>query len=426
MKKEKLIWHTEQRLIDSLKNWDKNPRLISKQGLARLEQKIIKNGFHDVLIADVDGLVLSGNQRRRILQKLNVKEVTVLLPNRPLTDDEKNSIALESNFHEGDWDFEGLKSFKLDLLGDIGFDKNELMNIWNEHLEVHDDDWDEEKEIEKARDTDIKPGDIFSLGKHRLICGSSLDPNVVNKLMGDVMADFINIDPPFNINYSYKSGLGKRRNYGGTYKDNKTDEEYKNFIKKIMQNALSVTKLDAHVMFWSDEKFVWIFQLLYKELGINCKRLLVWLKNNSSPTPQVAFNKIAEFIVYGTRGKPYLNEKVTNLHEVVNKGITSGNNVHDEIMDQMNILMVKRLPSNQYKHPTQKSPSLHEKSLRRCTQPGEIVLDLTAGSGSIMSACEQLKRVAYMCEYEPVFCQVILNHYKKLTGLNPIKIYEKK
>ena len=426
MQTEKLVWHAEQRSIESLKNWSKNPRRISKEGLVRLEEKIIANGFHDVLIIDTDNTVLSGNQRRHILQKLNIEEVTVLLPNRPLTDDEKNRIALESNFHEGSWNFEALKSFNLDLLGDIGFDKNELLDIWNEHLEVQDEDWDEEKEIKKAEKTDIKTGNMFALGKHRLICGSSLDSDVVKKLMGDVRANFIDTDPPFNINLSYEKGLGGKRNYGGTTNDNKTDEEYKNFIRTIMQNGLAVTKPDAHIIFWCDERFVWIFQLLYKELGIDCKRLLVWLKNNSSPTPHIAFNKIAEFIVYGTRGKPYLNDKINNLHEVINKGITTGNNVHDEIMDQMNILMVKRLPSNQYKHPTQKSPSLHEKSLRRCTQPGDIILDLTAGSGSIMSACEQLKRVAYMVEYEPVFCQVILNRFTKLTGLKPIKIHEEK
>ena len=84
------------------------------------------------------------------------------------------------------------------------------------------------------------------------------------------------------------------------------------------------------------------------------------------------------------------------------------------------------MPSNQYLHPTQKDPQVHNKILKRCSKPGDVVLDLTAGSGSILSACEQLGRIAYMCDYEPVFCQVILNRYKKLTGLNPIKIYEEK
>jgi site-specific DNA-methyltransferase (adenine-specific) len=315
------------------------------------------------------------------------------------------------------------------MLLDVGFDKNELMITWDEYLEVQDEVWEEEKEVKKAQSTKIKRGDIFLLGKHKLICGNALDPNVAKKLMRKDRADLIDIDPPFNIDLSYKNGVSgnkKKKEYGGTTNDNKTDEEYKLFVKTIMENAMASSNPNAHYLFWCDERFVWLFQILYKELGINSKRLLIWLKNNSSPTPQVAFNKMTEFCVYGITGSPYLNKKINNLHEVINKNITTGNSVHDEVLDQLNILMVKRLPGNQYLHPTQKNPSLHEKALRRCTRPGDIVLDLTAGSGSIMSACEQLKRVAYMCEYEPVFCQVILNRYKKLTGLNPIQLYEEK
>ncbi len=417
-----LIWRSEKRSVASLKAWKINPRKITPDSFRKLKDRIKQRGFHDVIKIDTDGTVLSGNQRKRALLDLDIKEVTVLIPNRKLSKDEKNKVALESNTNDGTWDYEGLKSFKLDVLTDIGFDKEDLINTWAENLEVHDENWNEEAEVKKAKKTKIKHGDMFALGKHRLICGSSLDPTVVKKLMGKTQVNMIDIDMPFNIDLSYDKGVGNRKNYGGTTKDNKTDEEYRVFVKTIMQNALSVSKPDTHCLFWCDERFVWLFQILYKELGIDSKRLLIWLKNNSSPTPSVAFSKITEFCVYGTIGRPYLAKDVTDLHEVMNKNISTGNKVSEEILDQLNIWMVKRLPSNQYEHPTQKNPSLHEKALRRCTRPNDVVLDLTAGSGSIMSACEQLQRVAYMCEYEPVFCQVILNRFKKLTGLNPVKL----
>jgi DNA modification methylase len=227
----------------------------------------------------------------------------------------------------------------------------------------------------------------------------------------------VNDDLPFNIGLSYEKGVGMKKHYGGTTDDNKTDEEYKLFVKTIMENAISVSKPNCHFLFWCDERYVWLFQTLYKELEIDSKRLLIWLKNNSSPTPTVAFNKVTEFCVYGTRGHAYLSKRVNNLNEIANKEISGGNNLSEEILDKLNIWMVKRLPSNQYNHPTQKNPTLHEKSLRRCTRPNSIVLDLTAGSGSILSACEQLKRVAYLCEMEPIFCQLIINRFEKLTGL---------
>ena len=129
----------------------------------------------------------------------------------------------------------------------------------------------------------------------------------------------------------------------------------------------------------------------------------------------VRAKEVTEFAVYGTIGKPYLNDKLKNLNEIQNKEVTTGNRLTDDILDLFNIWLVKRLPSSEYQHPTQKNQTLHEKALRRCTRVGDVVLDLTAGSGSILSACEQLKRTAYLNELEPVFCQVIINRFKQLN-----------
>ena len=152
-----------------------------------------------------------------------------------------------------------------------------------------------------------------------------------------------------------------------------------------------------------------------KELGIDSKRLLVWIKNNQSTTPKNAFNKVTEFITYGTIGRPWLNDKIKNLNEIQNKEVSTGNRLIEDILDLLNIWLVKRLAGSEMEHPTQKSPTVHEKILRRCTRPGDIVLDLTAGSGSILSACEQMKRTAYCCEIEPIFCQLIINKFSKLN-----------
>lgn len=418
-------WRAEKRLVETLKIWSKNPRKITKENFEKLKEKIKQRGFHDVIKIDTDGTVLSGTQRKKALVDLGIKEVTVLVPSRKLSEDERNKIVLESNLSSGEWDFDALKSFELDTLSEVGFDQIELSKFWDKDKEFKEDTCDIEKEVKKAKNTKIKSGDMFQLGRHRLLCGSSLDINNVKKLMGDARADMINDDVPFNISLSYDKGVGNKRNFGGTTNDSNTDDEYKTFVKTIMQNALSVTKKDAHIMFWGDERYVWLLQTLYKELGIDSKRLLIWIKNGFSPTPTLAFNKVTEFIAYGTTGSPYLSKEVNDVHEIQNHNMTTGNNLSEEIMDQLNIWMVKRLPSNQMEHPTEKSPLLHHKALRRCTKVGDVVLDLTAGSGSILIACEQLKRTAYVCELDPVFCQVILNRYRQFTGLDPVQIYEK-
>lgn len=417
-----LVWHVEKLAVKELKTWANNPRKITKEAFEKLKERIVKRGFHDVIKVDTDYTILSGNKRKKALLELGIAEVTVLVPNRPLTEEERNKVALESNTNDGDWDYDLLKEFNLDTLLDIGFDADELNSVWDDQLEVKEDEFDESEELEKIKETNIKQGDKFALGRHTLICADALDPNTAKKLMGDVKADMVNDDLPFNIGLSYNTGVGNKGSYGGTTNDNKTDEEYREFVKTIIQNSIAVSKPDSHYMFWCDERYVWLFQILYKELGINSKRLLIWLKNNASPTPTVAFNKVTEFCVYGTRGHAYLSKNVNDLNEIANKEFTTGNSLSEEILDQLNIWMVKRLPSKDYKHPTQKSPALHEKALRRCTRPGDVVLDLTAGSGSILSACEQLKRTAYVCEYEPIFCQLIINRFEKLTGIKAEKI----
>ncbi|MEN9337827.1 MAG: hypothetical protein RIQ41_141 [Candidatus Parcubacteria bacterium] len=425
---QKLVWHTVEKKVNDLIPQDINPRVITDKQMSDLKKSLNKYNLVEIPAIDLNGKILAGHQRIKALQLLGRGEemIDVRLPNRELTEDEAKEYLIASNALGGDWDFSALKSFDLDLLLDIGFDEIELSKFWDKDLELKDDPIDIEKEIKKAQDTDIKAGDMFQLGRHRLLCGSSLELSNVQKLMGDIRADMVNDDVPFNIGLSYDKGVGNKQNYGGTINDSKTGDEYKIFIKTIMQNALSVVKKDAHIMFWGDERYVWLLQTLYKELGVDSKRLLVWIKNNSSPTPTVAFNKVTEFCAYGTVGSPYLSKEVNDLNEIQNHDMTTGNNLFEEIMDQLNIWMVKRLPSNQYSHPTEKSPLLHHKALRRCTKVGDVILDLTAGSGSILIACEQLKRTAYICELEPVFCQVILNRYKKFTGLNPIKLNEEK
>jgi len=419
MTTEKLFWQTERRKVKDLLPYDKNPRIISDKQMADLQRSLRKFNLAELPAINLDGQIVAGHQRIRALMLLgrSNEEIEVRVPSRQLTEQEFKDYMLTSNRSGGTWDWDILKiNFDLGTLTTAGFDDVDLSKIFDEDIKLLEDDWNDEAEIKKIKHTDIKPGQMFALGRHRLICGSALDPQVVNRLMGDIKADLVDDDIPFNIDLSYDKGVGNKRNFGGTTNDSKTDEEYKIFVRTIIQNALAVTKLDAHIIFWCDERYVWLLQTLYNGLGINSKRLLIWIKDNASPTPTVSFNKVTEYAVYGTIGSPYLAKQVTNLNEIQNDGMTTGNNLHQEITDHLNIMLTKRLPSNQYDHPTQKDPSLHYKAIRRCTRVGGVVLDLTAGSGSILIACEQMQRTAYLCELEPIFCQVIINHYEKISG----------
>lgn len=233
-------------------------------------------------------------------------------------------------------------------------------------------------------------------------------------------------DPIYNIGLDYDKGVGNKQSYGGTVDDNKSSSEYVSFIRKSMIAALIVTDNNAHVFYWCDEAWVWVFQTLYNELGIKNRRLNLWLKNNASPTPTVAFNKATEFYVYGTLGKPYLAKGVQDATEVQNKELGTGNEL---LEDLHKVWITKRLKSAEYEHATSKPPSLHEKAIKHCTKPGDIILDSFSCSASSMIAAELLKRKVYATEIEPVFCQLAINRYEKLTKNKAVlkkNFYEKR
>ncbi len=425
---ENIIWHAEKREVKDLKSWRLNPRKISGENFERLKERIVNRGFHDVIKIDVDDTILSGNQRKRALLDLKVKTVTVLVPNRKLTEKERKSIALESNTNDGEWDFEKLKSFDLKLLEDIGLDDIDLSELFTENLEAEDDGFDEAAELAEIKKPQTHPGDLIELGPHRVLCADSLDPENLKRLFGSARASMVYSDPVYNLKggVNYNKGFTGTKNYGADVNDNRTDTEYKEFLRKSMIAALAVCKPDTHVFYWSDETYIGFVQDLYRELGITNKRVCLWLKNSQNPTPAIAFSKVYEPCTYGLRGRPYLAPHIQNLNEVLNKEITTGNNLIQETLDHLDVWMVKRLSGKEYEHATSKPPQLHGKAIRRCTKPGDIILDSFLGSASTLIAADQLKRRVFGCELEPVFCDLAIRRYEKLTGIKAkVRRYEK-
>ena len=419
-----LAWSVGQRKVDDLVPYDKNPRTLSDKQLEDLKRSFKKFNLVEIPAVDTDNHIIAGHQRLKVMQILGRGQeiIDVRIPNRKLTESEFKQYLLTSNAVQGDWDYEKLKDFDIDLLMDIGFGEDELSNIWDKSLEAEDDGFEIEKEIAKIVEPITKPGDLIQLGPHRLICGDAHDPVVIKKLFGDHKASMIYSDPIYNIGVDYNGGIGGKQNYGGKVNDKKSDSDYKEFLRQGLVNAFSVTKADCHAFYWCDEKYIWLIQQLYAELGIENKRVCLWIKNGQNPTPGVAFNKCFEACVYGVKGKPYLSKNLPNLNEVMNKEIGNGNRLIDDVLDILNIWLVKRLAGNDYEHATSKPPTLHEKAIRRCTKPGDIILDSYLGSGSTLIAAEQLKRRVYGVEIEPVFCDLIIKRYEIITNQKAARI----
>ena len=404
--------------INNLKLSEYNPRIHDKSMLKQLEKSIKEFGLVDPVIVNSNpermNILIGGHARVKACKNIGIKEVPVVYVNLDI--EQEKLLNLKLNAISGEWDFSALDElFDKDLLIDLGFKEEDLNIGWDKVLEKEEteDNFNEEEELKKIKNPQTKRGDLIILGEHKLLCADSTDINAVKKLFEEDKPSMIYSDPIYNINLSYDKGISGKANYGGTVNDSKPIEEYKEFIRKSMLAALSVANNNFHSVYWCDESLVWVFQTLYNELNITNRRLNIWIKNGFSPTPQIAFNKSTEFCVYGTRGSPYLSPSFQNLNELMNNNLTSGNAIFDELS---NLWIQKRLPSNELEHATSKPSSLHEKAIKRCTKVGDIILDSFSGSASTMICAEKLKRKVYSLEIEPIFCDLAIKRFKKVSN----------
>lgn len=425
---KKLSWTTVQKRVNDLIPQEINPRKISDKQMSDLKRSLKKFNLVEIPAVDYDGTILAGHQRIKALQLLERGDemIDIRLPNRKLTEKEAKEYLIGSNKLGGDWDFDILKSFELDTLSFAGFDDIELAKFWDSENETKEDSFDVEKELKRITDPKTKLGDIIHLGKHKILCGDSTDPKNLARLLCSERASMIYSDPVYNISIDYDGGIGGKKDYGGNVNDTRTYEEYKTFIRDSLTAALAVSSPNTHVFYYCDQVYIGLIQEIYRSLGIANKRVCLWLKNSQNPVPKVYCNKAYEPAVYGTRGKPYLAEAVSDLNEVMNKEFGTGNELVAQVDDFLEIWTAKRLAAKDYKHATSKPITLHEKAIKRCTRPNEIILDSFLGSGSTLLAGEQLGRRVYGCELEPKFCDLIAARFEALTGIKPvIEHYEK-
>ena len=315
----------------------------------------------------------------------------------------------------------------MELLQLAGFEDMEIAKFWDEDQEVKEDNFDVEKEIKKITEPKTKLGDIIILGKHKILCGDSTKPENLKRLLGEEKVSMVYSDPVYNLNINYDGGIGGKQDYGGNVNDTRTFEEYKTFIRESLESALAVSNPSTHVFYYCDQVYIGLIQDIYRSLGISNKRVCLWLKNSQNPVPKIFCNKAYEPAVYGVRGRPYLAESITTLNEVLNKEFGTGNELVAQVDDFLEIWTAKRLSAKDYEHATSKPITLHEKAIKRCTKPNDIILDSFLGSGSTLLAGEQLGRRVYGLELEPKFCDLIIRRYELFTGKKAqIKSYEEK
>jgi len=362
-----------------------NPRVIKDDKFKKLLKSI--TDFPQMLelrpiVVNDDMIVLGGNMRLKALEHLGIEE-TYIIKAKDLTDKQEQEFIIKDNVGYGEWDWDQLANeWDVEDLDDWGLD---LPLDFVKELEAEEDDF---AIPEGGSDTDIVLGDIFDIGKHRLICGDSTQTDTFEKLTEGILADMVITDPPYNVNY--EGGTKEKLKIDN---DNMGDKQFYQFLYDFYTACAAYSKPGGAWYVWHADSEGANFRQAMKDAGIMVKQCLIWVKNS---------------MVMGRQDYQW-------KHEPCLYGWKEGAS-HNWYSDrkQTTILEFQR-PSRNAEHPTMKPIELFSYQISNSSKQGDIVMDAFGGSGTTMVACEQLNRKAFMVEFDPRYCQVIIDRMKKLN-----------
>lgn len=380
-------WSTEKRKISDLIPANYNPRKWPENEKNNLAKSIDKFSLADPLVINQDNKIIGGHFRLNILKSKGIVEVDCRVPNRLLTEDEEKELNIRLNRNLGLWDFEALANFDEELLKDIGFDSKELDKIFKIDDTDKDDDVPEERYV-----TDIKNGDIYQLGRHRLMCGDSTKKDDVEKIMQGERCVLSLTDPPYSVNYK------SRKN-----KTNETLDSYEDpaNAKDLLLGFMSCMPTDVVVMTYADKQ-LHPYVLVCESLGMETIDLLVWVKQNFCFWPGGRYQQKHELIFIARK-----------------KGVNIVDNCES---NQSTVFEIDRQMKNDI-HPTQRPLELFEILLKNHSNRDDLVWEPFGGSGTTLIACEKNNRICRAIEISPLFCQVIIDRWEKFTNGKAEKIH---
>lgn len=395
---EELIWHTETRKIKELQEHEKNPRKITKDQMEKLKQSLKSFNYVETVVINLDNTILAGHMRIRALKALGrgKEDIEVRVPNRQLTPKEAEEYLIRSNKNSGEWDWERLANeWEIPDLFNWGFTEDELQIKDPEKLEATDDGYEEEIPEEPK----TKPGDIYDLGRHRLICGSATVYGDIEKVLDLERIDLVITDPPYNV--AYRGGTKDKLTIKN---DDLSNEEFENLLRDFYVNAFVFMKEGAGIYVFHADSEGEKFRRYFRESNLKLTQCLVWLKN-SLVLGRQDYQWQHEPVLFG--GKEYTD------HDPVLYGWKEGekhrwyNN-----RKQTTILKFDR-PQRNAEHPTMKPIPLIGYLINNSSKPEDLIFDFFLGSGTTLIAAEQLNRKCFGCELDPKYCDVIVDRYKK-------------
>ena len=387
---------TEMQLVDinRLIPYVNNARTHSPEQITKLRSSLREFGFINPVIIDKDFNVLAGHGRLMAAKAEGITEVPCVFAEH-LTEAQKKAYIINDNRSALDagWDDELLK-VEMEALQDMGFDlsmtgfdTDELDELFKneDDSEVKDDDFDLTAALEKA--SFVERGDIWTVGKHRLMCGDATSADDVNALMGDTKANLILTDPPYGVSFKSASGLTIQN-------DSIKDEEFYTFLLNAFKcMAEHLESGGAAYVFHADTEGL-NFRRAFVVAGFHLAGCCIWVKDS---------------LVLGRSDYQWQHEPV--LYGFLQNG------KHKWFSDRKQTTIWNfDKPKRNANHPTSKPLDLLSYPIGNSTQENAVVIDTFGGSGSTMMACEQMNRVCFMMELDPKYASVILRRYVEDTG----------
>ena len=371
--------------IDKIKPYQRNARKHDSKSIEVIANSISEFGMADpIAVWGKENIVIEGHGRLLALKQLGYDKAPIIHLDY-LTDEQRRAYTLAHNktAEFSEWDMELLTDeaesiFNIDL-SDFGFDLSEE----EEETEVIEDEVPEE--VEPV----AKQGDIWQLGRHRLMCGDSTSIDDVEKLMDGVKADMLLTDPPYNVDYE-----GKTKDKLKIKNDSMDNNSFRQFLRDAFASANTVMKAGAVFYIWHADSEGYNFRGACFDIGWKVRQCIIWNKN---------------CMVMGRQDYQWKHEPCLYGWKDGASHLWASDRKQTTVID-----MAKPVKSDL--HPTMKPVALFDYQIKNNTKGGDIVLDLFGGSGTTIMACEQNNRIAYSMEFDPHYVDVIIARWEHFTG----------
>lgn len=373
--------------INEVIPYEKNPR-INDNAVPAVMKSIEEFGFKVPIVIDKNGTIVTGHTRLKAAKKLGMKTVPCIVAD-DLTPEQIKAFRLADNkvAEAAEWDMELLNE-ELDGIIDIDmsdFNFGDITDSPSSEDVVEDDG----ENIELPSEPKTRLGDIWMIGRHKLMCGDATSEDVLKRLMGGDKVDMYLTDPPYNVAYE-----GKTEDKLTIQNDSMEDSAFYQFLVDSFVAADSVMNEGAAFYVWHADSEGYNFRGACRAVEWELRECLIWNKNTMVLGRQ-DYQWKHEPCLYGWKGGAahnwYSDRKQTTVIDM-NK------------------------PNRDAEHPTMKPVQLFAYLMENSSKPGDIILDSFCGSGTTLIACEQMGRVARVLELDPKYCDVIVERYINLVG----------